>query len=47
MGYVNNNLEARGRDVRFKLKRECCRSWVQVDYGGASADPASQEVRTI
>lgn len=35
-GYVNDNLEARGRDVRFDLKRKCCRAWVQVEYGLAA-----------
>lgn len=36
IGNVNYNLKARGRDVRFSLKRKCCRSWVQVDYGSST-----------
>lgn len=33
IGYVNENLQTRGRDIRFDLRRKCCRAWVQVEYG--------------
>lgn len=30
---VNENLKTRGRNVRFDLRRKCCRAWIQVEYG--------------
>eukprot|EP00752_Nemacystus_decipiens_P002756 g2574.t1 len=42
---VNDNLEARRRNVRFGFHRGCCRAWVQVEYGSsisASSPSASK-----
>lgn len=46
VGHVNGNLKARARDVRFELKRTCCKSWLQVEYGSSqegSSGPGAPE----
>eukprot|EP00904_Undaria_pinnatifida_P002495 jgi/Undpi1/12246/HiC_scaffold_5.g01922.m1 len=35
MSSVNENLEARRKEVRFDLKRKWCQAWVQVEYGAS------------
>lgn len=37
IGYVNQNLKSRKREVRFDLKRKCCQSWVEVEYESAAS----------
>lgn len=38
---VNQNLEARRRDVRFGFRRGWCAAWVEVEYGPAVSASSS------
>lgn len=41
---VNQNLEARRRDVRFGFHRGWCSAWVQVEYGPAISASSSTSI---
>lgn len=43
---MNQNLKARKRDVRFDLKRKCCRSWIEVEYEAAASTFRRNMIKT-
>ncbi|CAM9349214.1 unnamed protein product, partial [Sphacelaria rigidula] len=46
ISYVNQNLKARKRELRFDLKRKWCRSWIEVQYESAATSFGRTIVKT-